>query len=426
MPTTIAVARYLPSGELDDSFGAAGVATLSFPGGVASPRTVAVRAGRSDSIAVCCDVGSQLGIARMRANGEPDSGFGSNGRVVVPFMAGLDRPTLRHAIFAQNQPVLAPGVASIAVGGPETAFPASSRIIVMGRVGGTDEQQLAAVAQYTADGRPDRAFSTDGETVIGFTSNRFEVTAAAFSARQNRICVIAAAEGDILPTVHLACLSLNGRPDESFGTGGRIAVVFAEASTVTVAPRAAVIQPDTITLAGSATASDGGTASFALARVKEEGGIDRDFGDGLVLPRFNATPSAANSVAIDARGRIVAAGFSGSGFGLTRFLPNGRPDARFSRDGLVTTGFDEGRSAAHIVRLESPVSERMVVAGGAGLRFFALARYLENGSLDPTFGVGGKVSTAVAREKFVARALDIAFDGQGRIVAAGPLTEQIA
>jgi hypothetical protein len=68
----------------------------------------------------------------------------------------------------------------------------------------------------------------------------------------------------------------------------------------------------------------------------------------------------------------------------------------------------------------------MVVAGGAGLRFFALARYLENGSLDPTFGVGGKVSTAVAREKFVARALDIAFDGQGRIVAAGPLTEQIA
>ena len=55
------------------------------------------------------------------------------------------------------------------------------------------------------------------------------------------------------------------------------------------------------------------------------------------------------------------------------------------------------------------------VAGGA---LFALARYLENGSLDATFGTGGKVTTPIAIGATDAIHA-LALQADGKIIAAG-------
>lgn len=430
MTTRIAVAHYLPNGDLDTSFGDRGVSILGFDQGFRS-RAMEVLVGRNDSVAVCCDVANQLGILRLQPNGAPDNTFGISGRLVVPFMAGLDSPVVRSAFFAQGQPVIASAATPISSAGSGTATLLSGpRVIVVGRVGGAEDQHLAAVARYASDGQLDGAFSGDGGTLIGFHSNRFEVVATAFSATQGRICVVVEDLTGLLPTVLVGCLSLTGAPDETFGTGGRLSAVFVVrgqgggASTVRLSD--AVLQPGGITLAGSATMSDAAPPSFALALVNDRG-RDTAFGeDGLAFAGFETTGSLANSIAVDARRRIVAAGSAGIDFALARFFRTGLLDDQFGQKGRVTTTFDQGQAVANVVKLESAVSERLVAAGGSGLRHFALARYLNDGSLDPSFGVGGKVITDIAGEGAVAEVRHIAFDSHGRIVAVGPVSQQVA
>src|SRR5207249_11057450 len=71
----------------------------------------------------------------------------------------------------------------------------------------------------------------------------------------------------------------------------------------------------------------------------------------------------------------------------------GRLDATFGAGGKVTTDFvgsDQGQAVA--VQRDG----KMVVAGAsdvAGAADFALARYNGNGSLDPRFGSGARVTT---------------------------------
>ena len=85
----------------------------------------------------------------------------------------------------------------------------------------------------------------------------------------------------------------------------------------------------------------------------------------------------------------MAAGFCLlAGFALARYLPNGSLDPTFGGDGKVTT--DVGANAHGASALQP---DGKIVAAGESTIGFALARYLSNGSLDPTFSGGGKVFT---------------------------------
>jgi hypothetical protein len=75
--------------------------------------------------------------------------------------------------------------------------------------------------------------------------------------------------------------------------------------------------------------------------------------------------------------------------------PPGDLDTTFDGDGKVTTGFPGGDDLAGGVALQD--DGKIVTAGeafvsGIGV-FFALAQYNPDGSLDPTFGGDGKVTT---------------------------------
>jgi uncharacterized delta-60 repeat protein len=72
-------------------------------------------------------------------------------------------------------------------------------------------------------------------------------------------------------------------------------------------------------------------------------------------------------------------------------------DPSFSGDGKVTTDFGSGADIARAV-VRQP-DGKLVVAGRAkigGTFDFALAPYNTDGTLDPAFGIGGKVTTDFA------------------------------
>src|SRR5436190_5622518 len=105
----------------------------------------------------------------------------------------------------------------------------------------------------------------------------------------------------------------------------------------------------------------------------------------------------------------VPLGVSAAGAG------HGSLDPGFGKGGIVTTAVGRPLSSA-AAALAIQKDGKLVAAGGAG-KGFALVRYNANGSLDRSFGSGGKVTTTIGPYGADASALVIQPDG--KLVAAG-------
>jgi uncharacterized delta-60 repeat protein/uncharacterized repeat protein (TIGR01451 family) len=142
------------------------------------------------------------------------------------------------------------------------------------------------------------------------------------------------------------------------------------------------------------------------------GKVTTDFGES----------SGANDVAIQSDGKIVAAGWARSGgvndFALVRYNPDGSLDTSFSGDGRVKTDFFGGSDMAEGLAIQT--DGKIVVAGWAtasdNTTDFAIARYNMNGSLDSTFGTGGKATLHFSTNDTLKA---VAIQSSGKIVAVG-------
>jgi uncharacterized delta-60 repeat protein len=150
------------------------------------------------------------------------------------------------------------------------------------------------------------------------------------------------------------------------------------------------------------------------------GDLDTTFGGGGIVTT-RVTPretSGAMAVAIQADGRIVAAGGTqgsdGERFAIVRYDVDGDLDGTFGHDGRVTTSFGARRCVvADAVAIQS--DGKIVAAGIQGCRgSFALARYLPNGTLDRSFGGDGKVVTRFRSGKRYAESFAVAIQPTAR------------
>jgi uncharacterized delta-60 repeat protein len=203
----------------------------------------------------------------------------------------------------------------------------------------------------------------------------------------------------------------DGSLDPTFGVGGTVISDF-EGELLALA-----LQPD-----GKLVAAGGSAGSFALARYLPDGSLDPTFGvGGTVTTDFTndvGGVDAAHALALQPDGKLVAAGGSAGGFALARYLPDGHLDATFGVGGKVITDFGGAPAGASALALQP--DGKLVAAGSASPGFvadFALARYLPDGRLDPTFGTEGKVTTDFRGLDDVASALVLQPDG--KLVAAG-------
>jgi uncharacterized delta-60 repeat protein len=223
----------------------------------------------------------------------------------------------------------------------------------------------------------------------------------------------------------LARYNADGTLDSTFGEDGKVTTAFPGFPYGAAYAADAAIQADGKIVAGgliypSQTPQHG---AFALVRYNPDGTLDSSFdGDGRIVTDMSSGDDRVAAVAIQADGRIVAAGQvvaspGDSEFGLARYEPDGTLDSTFGGDGTVTTSFGVAPDGASDLVIQP--DGRIVAAGFAGgkRRQFGLARYNTDGTLDSTFGGDGKVTTNFTEHDD--SAFDVAVQANGRIVAAG-------
>jgi uncharacterized delta-60 repeat protein len=212
-------------------------------------------------------------------------------------------------------------------------------------------------------------------------------------------CFLVAAQ-----TVSTPVFAQPGALDPAFDGDGRVTTDFF--SSREQARDVAVLLDGRIVAAGFAVNPATGRADFALARYHLDGTLDASFGtDGRVTTDFFGDNDGIEAIAIQPDGKIVAAGFASSGsafrLALARYQADGTLDTTFGSGGKVTTG----ARGATAVALQA--DGKLVVAD-----LTALARFTTDGSLDAAFGAGGTVTAPLEVE-----ALAVHLDG--KIVAAG-------
>ena len=166
----------------------------------------------------------------------------------------------------------------------------------------------------------------------------------------------------------------------------------------------------------------------ARSTAQSAGSLDSSFGSsGLAAIDFAHSTDIAHSVAIQPDGKLVVVGatytnndFSTEDFAVVRLLPDGSLDPTFGAGGKVTTDFPGLAAVASSVVIQP--DGKILVAGGAFPEFtflgdFELVRYDPDGSLDTTFGAGGIVTTSFPGQGSFASSL--ALQPDGKIVAAG-------
>ena len=349
----LVLARYLPDGSLDASFGNGGIVKSN----AGSPHAVAIDGdgkivvvGQLDGEAFNTDAM----IARFLSTGAPDTTFGDGGVVTTDFTGSFDSAEA-------------------------VAVDSSGRIVI---AGGAPHVLLA---RYLANGDLDTSFGggdgyfteTINDPTNGFLFMGLEDVALDASGR------IVAVGGGFVAMRFLA----SGVFDTGFGGGdGMVGHRVEEDDEAT----AVAIDPTGNILVGGRTGvffpEGPANFDFAVVRYSEAGVLDPAFGDGESMAvadggEFDTT----SDMALDGNGRIVLGGavFDGSvdDFAAVRFLLSGRISGSFGGgDGIVTTdlGGEEFGTA-----LAVDGSGRVVLSGnsdgedgeGNGFADFGLVRY---------------------------------------------------
>ena len=318
------------------------------------------------------------------AAGSLDTGFSVDGRVMTDLTAGFD-------------------------GALGVAIQQDGKIVAAGYGGAGFE-----LVRYNTDGTLDPSFDYDGKVATDFTTGGDGAYAVAIQQDGRIVAAGYAADGGRFA---LARYNLNGSLDTTFDGDGKVTTDFSVSADLAMG---VVVQGDgRIIAAGYAF----GSTVFALARYKADGSLDNTFGgDGMVTTDFTANLDIARSIAVQADGKVLAAGYADAGakFALARYDIDGTLDSAFSGDGKTTTPFSGGATAyALVVQPDGKIAAAGSAhsTSSAGSTSFALARYTSSGVLDTAFSGDGKVTTDYGPDKDQANGL--ALQGDGKLVVAG-------
>ena len=248
------------------------------------------------------------------------------------------------------------------------------------------------MARYQTDGDLDPTFGGDGKVITNFEGCCEHGQALALQAN-GKIVVV----GTAVREFGVARYRKDGSLDAGFGGDGMVTTSLTPPAWGFDWANAVAVQPDgKIVVAGEAgspyyalTSSESDEqrrgGQMALVRYRAGGTLDPEFsGDGKAMTNFTPKIDTANDVAIQADGKIVAAGTAGEGepprfdskFAVIRYHPGGGRDAGFSGDGKAVTNFTPSFEDGNGVAIQA--DGNIVVAGraaGNGSRF-ALTRYL--------------------------------------------------
>ena len=288
----------------------------------------------------------------------------------------------------------------------------------LGSLGGTD---AFAVARYTADGSDLDLGFNGGEPVLfrfaNVSSDAFDVDAAP----GGKVVVVGVQKpGDN----NLAALRLtsNGEPDGTFNnTGDTVGSV--PGSTSTSALAVDVLPDGSMIIAGSTT------NGLFLTKLTELGALDTDFGtNGYAVHDAGTDPGEPSGDPFDIRvlsdGRILMTGDAVTAADddqlfLARFTDDGDLDPTFADGGLFRRDPTPVDDAGHALALQP--DGKIVVAGMRAeednVADTWMLRFTPSGQLDPSFGAAGE--TVVSAVPAYDAPYGVALDAAGNAVVAG-------
>ncbi len=269
----------------------------------------------------------------------------------------------------------------------------------------------ANVARYLTNGVLDATFDGDGRAAV--PGNFFALTVALQG--DGRIVVGGRRLND--NGFYVARLLPDGSPDHAFDGDG----AFRDEDESLHELKSVLVQPDGKVVA-CGTAYFGGDRDFAVTRYTVGGLRDTTFGggDGKVTVPFGELDHCGD-LALLPDGRIAAAGtriydaaigsFGDNDLALARLLKAGEPDPDFDNDGKLTLGLGGDEYGRAVV--VQPDFKLVVLGYRYDTKESFLVRYLTTGTLDGTFGSGGKV--IIPADDLTALALQT----DGKLVVAG-------
>ncbi len=454
----IGIIRYNPDGSPDNTFSLDGKLTTEVsPSGNSDARAVVIQNGKI-LVAGYADIDptaatdNEFALVRYNANGTPDNTFDIDGKLIIS-PGGLNE--VAHSVALQpDGKILVAGQSSNAFaiircnsnGAIDNSFSLDGKLITAitgfsvarslalqadGKImlsgycalrseGGIVGQLTFTTIRYFANGTPDNSFGSNGIAISEFRGSKAAVDAGNVVAVQPDGKIIVAGNsnnGNYNDLVMVRFLP-NGRLDNSFNISGKVYKVFFNDFS---ANAVALQQDEKILVAGSLF--NGANLDFALLRYNADGTQDNTFSsDGLVTTPIGNSNDAAYSVAVQADGKILVAGYSNNGsnvdIALVRYNSDGTLDNFFNLDGKATTDF--GSRDNYGTSLAIQPDGKIVVAGysyNGSNNDFAVARYKTNGDLDPTFNnLTGKVTTNISNNDYGS---SVAIQADGKIVVAG-------
>jgi uncharacterized delta-60 repeat protein len=398
------------AGDLDQTFGRRGKITTDFNGTTDIAYAIALQPDDKMVVAGTTYANNDysnedFAVTRYNVNGTLDTTFGVNGKVTTDF------PNLAAVASAV---IIQPDGKILVAGG---AFP---QFTFLGDF---------ALVRYNANGSLDTSFGSGGIVRTRFNAGGSYAFAAALQSdgkiiAAGTVFVDFSTDDSSNTDFGLVRYNPNGTFDQTFGNGGGVLTDFDGFNDDIYE---VLIQPDRKIVAVGSAKNPANYYDFAMARYLPNGTLDNTFGrSGKVRTDFgDSNLDIAYCAALQPNGKIVAAGLAtfndgiDQNFAIARYNSNGTLDRTFSQDGRVTIDFGSYLQIAYSVLVQT--DGKIVTVGYPNSESsdsdFLLARCNVNGSLDTTFGVGGKVRTSFGNLNDGANAAVLQPDG--KIVAAG-------
>ncbi len=253
------------------------------------------------------------------------------------------------------------------------------------------------LVRYNADGSVDTSFGVNGEAIVSLGDRQDSPRDVLVQADGKIVLTGSVSIGSTDTDIGIVRLNADGSLDTGFNGSGKLVVPFSNALDF---PSSVLAQPDgKLVVAGTAPGEGG--IDLAVLRVNADGSLDTGFGNGgkLVLP-VGPGVDAVGTATLLASGKILLTGSSRSGadaasdydMSLVRLNANGTLDTSFGNGGKVVAHLsDVNDRAFYAVELDDG---KVIVAGSSKGKSslggdMTLVRFNADGSIDSSFGTSG-------------------------------------